>query len=384
MLRKGTILVVVLGLVLAAAACAPAAAPTPTPTKPPAAAPTTAPAAAPTKPAEPTKPPAATPTAAPAATATPRPATLKIGTIQSISDAGVYVAIDKGYFKEQGITMEVNNFRTVAELIAPLGTGQLDIIATPLSTALLAAADRGVDLKIVADKGQSLPNWEFAWLVLRKDLADSGQVKTGADLKGMKVAIPSQGSLGDQTTQILIEQGGLKPGDVEVIVLPFAEQAAAFGNKGIAASYTVDPFIARGIQQGFSVKWIPNSKFFDGKTETATIIYGSTLMKDQDLGRRWMTAYLKGIRDYLKAFTTKEGRAEVVSILVKYSTVKEPALYDVMEMPYLDPNGTPDRKSMDAQFKWFVDKGLYTGKKTFSDVIDLSYADFAAQRLGKQ
>ncbi len=168
------------------------------------------------------------------------------------------------------------------------------------------------------------------------------------------------------------------------MVLPFAEQAAAFGNKAIAASYSSEPFIARGIQEGFSVKWIPNSKFFDGKTQTATIIYGPALLKDRDLAQRWMVAYLKGVRDYLKAFTTKEGRDEVVNILVKYSTVKDPKLYDVMEMPYLDPNGGPDKKSMESQFKWFVDKGLYAGKKTFADIVDLSYAEYATQKLGKQ
>ena len=376
MLKKSTVLAILLSVVFGAAACAPAAAPTPTPTKPPAAAPTKAP--------EPAKPPAATPTPAPAATATPRPASLKFGSIQSVSDAGVYVAIDKGYFREQGITMEVINFRTVPELIPALGTGQLDVMATPLSSALLAAADRGIEMKLVADKGQSLPKWEFAWIVLRKDLADSGAVKTPADLKGMKVAVPSPGSLGEQTVQIMLEQAGLKPGEVTVEVLPFADQASAFGNKAIAASYTVDPYIARGIQEGFSVKWIPNSQYFDGKTETATIIYGSALLKDQDLGRRWMVAYLKGIRDYLKAFTTKEGRDGVVNILAKYSTVKDTKLYDVMEMPYLDPNGLPDKKSMDAQYKWFVEKGLYKGTKTFDDMLDLSYADYASQRLGKQ
>lgn len=201
--EKGVMLLLTLGLALAFTACAPAAAPTATPTKAPAAAATKAPEPAPTQAAQAAKPAAATPTTAPAATAPPKQATLKFGSIQSVSDAGVYVAIEKGYFKEQGITIEVNNFRTVAELIAPLGTGQLDVTATPLSTALLAAADRGVDLKIVADKGLSLPNWEYAWIVLRKDLFDSGQVKTPADLKGMKIAVPSPGSLGEMTVQMM-------------------------------------------------------------------------------------------------------------------------------------------------------------------------------------
>lgn len=55
-----------------------------------------------------------------------------------------------------------------------------------------------------------------------------------------------------------------------------------------------------------------------------------------------------------------------------------------MEMPYLDPNGVPDKKSMDAQYKSFVEKGLYKGKTTFDDMLDLSYGDYASQRLGKQ
>ncbi len=364
-------------LVLAISACAPAAVPTPAPTTPPAAPPKAAETAKPSSPAP------GSPTPA-AATPTPKPVTLKLGGVQSVSEAGTYIAVEKGYFKDQGITMEVNSFRTVAELIAPLGTGQLDVIVMTLSVPLLAAADRGVDFKIVATGSQNKQNWDNSWLILRKDLYDSGRVKTGADLKGMKVAIPSQGSLGDQVVQMLIEQGGLKPADVETVVLPFAEQAAAFGNKAISAGWAVEPFIIRGIQEGFSVKWMPTSQFFDGESQGSLVVFGSSMLKDQDLARRWMTAYLRGVRDYVKAFTTKEGRDQAVNALVKNTSIKEPKLYDEMGMPYVDPNGQLNRKSLDAQYKWFVDKGLYTGKKTLGDLIDLSYADYAVQKLGKQ
>ena len=280
--------------------------------------------------------------------------------------------------------MELTNFRTIAELIAPLGTGQLDLTALPLSVPLLAAADRGVEFKLVGDKAQGRPGWEYCWILLRKDLADSGMVKTPADLKGTKVAIPSPAAQGDMVVQIMAEQAGLKPGDIEIVVLPFAESAAGLGNKAISAAFSCEPFIATGIQQGFAVKWIPNSRFYDGKVETSNVVFGSALLKDQDLARRWMIAYLKGNRDYTKAFTTKEGRDEMINIIVKYTSVKDPKLYDLMEMPYQDPNGLMDRKSMDAQFKWYVEKGLYTGKKTLDDIIDLSYVDYAVQRLGRQ
>lgn len=378
--RLAVFVTALLVLVVGLEACTPAAQPTATPVPAPTKAASSAlpTAAAPASTAAP-KPPSA-PTAAPTA----KPATVKFGSIQSLSDAGVYIAIEKGYFNEQNITTQIENFRAASETIAPIGTGQLDVASIPVSASLLAAADRGVNLKIVSDKGQGMPKWEFTWIVLRKDLADSGKVKTASDLRGMKVAIPSLGSLGEQTTQLFLEQSGVKPEDVEMTVLPSAEQAAALGNKAIAAAYTSDPYIARGIQEGFSVKWIPNSQPFGGRVQTSTLVFGSALLKDKDLAQRWMVAYLKGVRDYLKAFTVKEGRDEVVKILTKYSTVKDPKLYDLMEMPYLDPNGTLDKKSMDIAYKWLVDKGIYKGKTTFEGILDMSYADYAAQKLGKQ
>ena len=74
----------------------------------------------------------------------------------------------------------------------------------------------------------------------------------------------------------------------------------------------------------------------------------------------------------------------MVDILVKYTGITDPKLYDLMEPPYFDPNGLADKRSMEAQYKWWVEKGLYTGKKTFAEMMDLSFAEYAAQRLGRQ
>lgn len=55
-----------------------------------------------------------------------------------------------------------------------------------------------------------------------------------------------------------------------------------------------------------------------------------------------------------------------------------------MEFSYQDPNGGLDPKSIDLQYNWYVKEGLYTGKKTFNDVIDLSFVEYALEKLGKQ
>jgi hypothetical protein len=74
----------------------------------------------------------------------------------------------------------------------------------------------------------------------------------------------------------------------------------------------------------------------------------------------------------------------VVNILIKNTTIKDPNMFDLLELSYIDPNGGLDIKSLDAMYQFWVEKGLYTGKKRVQDLVDLSYVEYAAQKLGKQ
>jgi NitT/TauT family transport system substrate-binding protein len=260
----------------------------------------------------------------------------------------------------------------------------LDVAVTALALAQLAAADRGLDLTIGAGVDQLRPGWESAWIVLRKDLADSGKVKTAADLKGMKVAIHAVAHMSELSMGMFLEQGGVKPGEVEVVILPSSEQLAAFQNKAIAASTSTAVIVATGVQQGLFTKWVPYAQSFGGTLQGSVMLYSPAFAKDQDLGRRWMIAYLKGVRDYMKAFTTKEGRQEVVEILTKHTSLKDPKQYDVIGMSYIEPNGGLHMESLDRLDKLWAEKGQYTGKKRFRDLVDLSHADYAVQKLGMQ
>ncbi len=373
MVRRIEVLLVMLALLVLPVACAPAAVPTATPVA-------KAPTAAPAKSAEPAKP----ALAPPAFTPTPRPASIKLGGVASSGLGALYLSMEKGYFKEQGIDAENIDFQNIQEIIAPLGTGQLDVGVPSLSTPLLAAADRGIDLKVVAPTSVTAPKFENSWIMLRKDLKQSGQVKTASDLKGMTIAILSQGGFADQTVQLMLEQAGLQAGEVEVVVLPPTNYITAFANKAIAAGFSVEPYTARILQEDLAVKWMPASSFYGGQAQIGVVVFGGAMLKDQDLARRWMVAYLKGTRDYMKALTTKQGWDDLVKAVSKYTPIKDSKTYELIEFPYVDPNGSLDKKSIDIQYKWWVGKGLYKGQKTFDMITDLSHAEYAAQRLGRQ
>ena len=144
---------------------------------PPAAAPTVAPA---TKPAASTQ----------AYNPTPLnpPIKVSIGVVASSSDGGIFIGQEHGYFKQEGIDLDVQRFQSLVDMVAPLTSGQLNIAAGGIAASLYNAAGRGVGLRIVADKGQAMPDWDFAALVIRKDLIDSGKVKDYPDLKGLTLS----------------------------------------------------------------------------------------------------------------------------------------------------------------------------------------------------
>ena len=51
------------------------------------------------------------------------------------------------------------NFRSAADMVAPLGAGQMKPVPAPLRPGLYNAVARGIRIKIVADKASSPPGY---------------------------------------------------------------------------------------------------------------------------------------------------------------------------------------------------------------------------------
>jgi len=115
----------------------------------------------------------------------------------------------------------------------------------------------------------------------------------------------------------------------------------------------------------------------------ALLMYGPNLLQNQpDVGRAFLVAYLRGVRDYNDAFVKGEGRDDVVRVLTEATAVKDPALYEQMHMAGLNPDGRVGRRSMQTELSYFHERGYYSGNLTLDDVIDPSFAEYAAQQLG--
>jgi NitT/TauT family transport system substrate-binding protein len=311
--------------------------------------------------------------------------TVGVGMTNVSSDAGFFIADKKGYFRDEGIAVTMTPFASAAKMIAPLGTGQLEVGGGTVAAGLYNAVERGINMKIVADKASVKDGYEYSTLLVRKDLADSGRYKSLADLKGMNIATGAQGSGSESSLNEALKKAGLKFGDVNVVYMGFPEMLAAFKNKGIDACITNEPTVTRAIQGGFAVRGSKDT-IYPGQ-QTAVVLFSDEFIKQRPVAQKFMNAYIRALRDYNDAL--KDGRLAgpgadgIIAILNEYTNIKDPAAYRAMTPFAANPDGHVNAASLKNDFEFFRERNLVSGRVTVDQVVDNSFADEAVRKLGK-
>lgn len=323
----------------------------------------------------------------PFAQASAEDAKVSVGMVGAVSDAPLFIAQAKGYFKEENIQVDFVQFNSAALMTAPLSTGELDIGAGGPSAGLYNAVARGIDVKVVADKATTAPGYGFNPLIIRKALIDSGQVKSARDLKGLTIANVTTGDSSEPTITEALKTGGLTWNDVKHVHLSFPDQVVAMQSGSIDGGIITEPNATRAVQLGVGVRFMPTDKFYPNQ-QIAALLYGGPFMKSRpEVAKRFMIAYVKGLRYYYGAL--KDGHyagpnaASVISILQANTSVKDPALYKLMTPNAVNPDGAVNLSTMRNDLSVWRALGEVTGNVTVEQVVDMTYVDAAVKQLGK-
>ena len=313
-------------------------------------------------------------------------ATVRVGTAQSASDAAIYIADQKGYFEEQGIQLELIPFRSAAETVPSLGSGDLDVGGGSPSAGMYNAVARGLDLKNVADKGSHPPGNGYTAILVRNDLVDSGVFNGYEDLEGLTLGTVAEGTSAEINLVDALRQGGLTLNDAQVEYLSFPDHVSALENGSIDASSTTEPSATQAVESGAAVRWAGADELYPYQ-QVATIIYGPDFVEQGDLATGFMVAYLKGARDYNDAL--EEGRIqgpnadEIISIIAEYSNITDPELISNMVAAGIDPNGELNVDGMERDLQTWKDQGLLENEDvTAEQTVDTSFAEAAVEELG--
>ena len=309
--------------------------------------------------------------------------TVRVGIANASSDAAFFIADKRGYFKHEGIQV---SFTAMTNMIAPLGTGQLDVGGISTSAALYNAAARGVDIKIVADKGSTPPGHGYQPLLVRKDLVDSGKVKELRDLKGLKVAGFARGSASTSTLNEALNKAGLKFADVELVYMGFPQHVLALQNKAVDASMTTEPSATKAVQLGAAVRFVGDDVVYPNH-QLAVVLYGGDFIKRRpDAAKKFMRAYIKAVRDYNDALIdgklTGPKAQDIIAIMTEYTEVKDPSVYRAITSHGTNPDGRVYEASLKRDLQFYKEQGLIEGDINVEQVVDHSFVDAVVRELG--
>jgi NitT/TauT family transport system substrate-binding protein len=323
--------------------------------------------------------------AQPAAVAAPpdAPVRLKVSDPTNVAGAPIYIALDQGYFSEEGLDVELVPM-TQTEVIQNVATGQVQFGMSLPNPSLFNALERGIAVKIVASAIVNQETDRPAVFMVRRDLIDGGNYTSPRDLKGATIAANADAS--QFYVERVLVQGGLTRADVEFVNIPqLPDVVAALATRAIDAAWLPEPFATSAERQGLATTVATTGQLFPGAS-TQTLIMAPTLAETQpEVAHHFVLAYLRGLRVYYHAMNKSDtDRAPVIQALVNHTPIKDPDLYTVMGLPGMDPNASLDLTSWNVFQDYFVERGFQKQKVDVTPYIDTSMLDGAIAKLGRE
>jgi NitT/TauT family transport system substrate-binding protein len=176
-------------------------------------------------------------TAAPATTqpAKPEKAAIKLGILPIADVAPVFIAIKRGFFTDEGLTVSTEFAQGGAATIPALVSGDLDV-GFGAYPSFFSAISQGLPLKIISEANRPAPL--FAGLY---SMPDSGIAKV-ADMKGKTVAVNTLNNVVQLAVQAQLEDAGLSLKDVKLVEIPFPDMVATLERGDVDVISVVEPF----------------------------------------------------------------------------------------------------------------------------------------------
>ncbi|HEY7203611.1 MAG TPA: ABC transporter substrate-binding protein [Methylomirabilota bacterium] len=323
----------------------------------------------------------------PAAEAQPKPAPMKVGVLKLTSSAPIFIGVEKGFFRAEGIEPELVYFQAAAPIATALAAGQLDVGATGLTAALYNIVLGGEKLWIVADKGREWPGYPLVAIVVQKDLWEGG-LRSIRDLKGKRIGVTQLGSTFHYHIGNILEKDGLSLADVKIVPLQaMPATMEALKGKQVDAILVPQPLPGAAEAQGFGriMAWAGDLYPW----QIATVFYSGKLAADRARAVAFMKGYVKASRYYYDAaLVQKDGRIvpgahydEIVDITARYTGARPEIIK--LGFPYQDRNGRLLVPDIQRQMAWWTANGFMKKPLPLGAIVDTSFLEEAVKALDR-
>lgn len=156
-----------------------------------------------------------------------------------------YVAEEQGFFKDQGLDVEIVNGADPAALLAQVVSGDVDIaIGSWINVA--TSYTQGVPIQVIGANGMVDATADNSGVLVKKD---SG-IKSLADLKGKTIGVVGVKSGGDIPVLQALEGAGVMLNEAKEVAVPYAGMQAALEQGTVDAVVPADSFYHQMLDAG--------------------------------------------------------------------------------------------------------------------------------------
>jgi NitT/TauT family transport system substrate-binding protein len=283
-------------------------------------------------------------------------------------------AIDMGYFKAEGIDLQITPASGSSTLFLPmLARNEYDLGTVNPSPAFFNQFSGGFSVVIVAGQGASHAGWHgVSWLLVRQDLWDAKAIARPADLKGHIVDGSNVGSPIDFLLKSAMAAGGVAPADVRISehYRAMPDWLEAFRNKAVDVIGAPEPQASQLEAQGLAHRWIS----FDAVVPWYQLEFvGASAKFSQDhpdLIRKFLRAYLRGNDDVLKS--NGKWTPQLLTEAVKWTGQSADALQKLGGPQYPTLHGEVSVDALARIQQFWVNEKLVTAPVDVNNVVNLT------------
>jgi NitT/TauT family transport system substrate-binding protein len=285
------------------------------------------------------------------------------------------VAERKGYFRDEGLEVEIPDFAGGAKALQALVGGSADMVSGAYEhTINMAAKKQPIKAVVLQAKYSSIV------LLLPRDKA--AKYQGPKDLKGLKIGVTAPGSSTNMFVNNLLAKGGLKPTDVSIVGVGAGSGAVAAMEKGeIDALSNLDPVITQ-LESTGKFTAVADSRTEKGMND----LYGgdyhaSVIYVNEDYVRKYPNTVQAVVNAMVRAdkWIAKATPQQIVELMPPEYKAGNPSLYKealLKNMIGYSENGEMSMKASENVYKvlrQFEPSVMNAGKIDLAQTFDNSF-----------
>jgi len=284
-----------------------------------------------------------------------------------------YLAKDLGYFKEEGLDVEIVSFEGGVGSLRAMMAGSADLALTSADPPISARA-QGAAIKMILS---SAPLLEAVMTV-------QGNIKEVKDLKGKKIGIQEPSGFADIFSRRLLGLAKIKPDEVQIISTSTAGRVPALVTGQVDTGVLHVEQAIRAIKRNPNLRNLVNFwEVFPDAFYNVIVVQEKTLKEKRELLDGFVRAVIKASR-YL--YKNKKGALDAAAEITGYSIEELDSAYDQLTKGRVfGVNDGMPRKMVQFNLDNLVQTGRLPAEKkpSYEQMVDLGPAEAALKSLGK-